>query len=95
MGDKAAEVAPHGEEGPPPAVLARIKPPNGKAGLVSSDRSSATSFASPNFRKKGELSSLLNRLLSGEFNPDTESAVCWRRVLGRLEAGEEVLKVFP
>ena len=84
---------PQGDAGPLPnalpAVLLRIKPPNGKLLLVSSTRSSWLSFDSLNLRvKKGDCSSLENRLAPGDAN-DIESLVCCRRVLGLLDAGEE------
>jgi hypothetical protein len=84
---------PHGDAGPLPnalpAVLLRIKPPNGRLLFVSSIRSSWLSFDSLNLRvKKGEGSSLENRLALGDAR-DNESLVCCRRVPGLLDAGDE------
>lgn len=90
--------APHGDAGPLPsalpAVLLRIKPPNGSPVLGSSGRSSVPSLDSGNFRaEKGDDSSLEKRLIDGEDTPDTESVVCCLRVLGRLVTGDESPKL--
>jgi hypothetical protein len=87
-------VAPQGDTGPLPrtlpAVLLRIRGPRGKLGLESSARSSL-----PSLKSLGEESSLPNRPVpAGDPRPLIESLVCWRRVLGLLDEGEERANAF-
>jgi hypothetical protein len=77
-----------------PAVLLRIRPPNGELCLTSSTRSSSPSL-SVLLLKNGDGSSLKNRPFpAGEPSPLIESLVCWRRVFGLFDTGDESPKVF-